>query len=596
MKLTSLITCGGVVGLLAMLVMKAGSVEQVLVVPKSVAVEPQVKLQTSVSKVNQWLRDHWAEKGVEPAGLADDLTVYRRLNLALFGRIPSLEEVTAFRSDRRSDRLERWLNRMLNDRAYGDYFGDRLVRMLTGIEEGLVFVFRRDRMRQWMSDSLLDDKPWSQITEECIAADGLWTSRPAANFLTATWVDDEGFDLNALAGRTVRSFLGQRIDCAQCHDHFFAEWTQGDFEGLAAFYGQTQLTFSGVIDRPQVEGYPAEYRIVDVGMIDELESREEGMEPVGRVVQPKVPFHEDWMSTEGSRRQQLSSWVTHPANRRFERAIANRTWGLMFGRAWYDPVDDLPDPPVDSEPLDLLDVLGQEYRRHDESLKSLIQIIALSDAFRLKSEVPGVDEEMYDRMDDAWAKFPLVRLRPEQMIGAMFQAGRVKTIDQQSNVFQRFARFFNENDFLKEYGDETEDELIQQSATIPQALLRMNGSFTQNLTKAGWYTSVGHLVDFSSDDTTLVQNCFLACLTRLPDAEEREWFISQLQQHRKLMDDEGQSDEPLNDVLSDGPVPPNRAQPDDANLEDADGYESRNQIASDLFWVLFNSPGFSWNR
>lgn len=575
MKLTSLITCGAVVGLLAMVVLKAGSVERISVLPKPVADQQQQKLQNSVSRVNQWLRDHWAEQGVEPAELADDLTVYRRLTLALFGRIPSLEEVTAFRSDRRSDRLERWLSRMLQDRDYGDYFGNRLVRMLTGIEEGLVFVFRRDRMNQWMSDSLIDDKPWSQITEECIAADGLWTSRPAANFLTAAWVDGEGFDLNALAGKTVRSFLGQRIDCAQCHDHFFAEWTQVDFEGLAAFYGQTQLTFSGVVDRPKVDGYAAEYRIVDAGMIEDMEAAEEGAEPVGRVVNATVPFHPEWMSTKGSRRQQLASWVTHTSNRRFERAIANRTWGLMFGRAWYDPVDDLPDPPEDGEQLDLLDILGQEYRRHDESLQSLIQVIALSDAFRLKSEVPDVEEGMYGRMDTAWARFPLVRLRPEQMIGAMFQAGRVKTIDQQSNVFQRFARFFNENDFLKEYGDETEDELIQQSATIPQALLRMNGSFTRDLTKVGLFSAVGQLVDFSSDDTTLVQNCFLACLTRLPDAQEREWFVRQLQERQKQTESESG---------------------DDASSEEDGKGASRNEIASDLFWVLFNSPGFSWNR
>lgn len=575
MKLTSLITCGAVVGLLAMVVLKAGSVERISSLPKPVAIESQQKIQKSVSRVNQWLRDHWAEQGVEPADLADDLTVYRRLNLALFGRIPSLEEVTAFRSDRRSDRLERWLSHMLQDRAYGDYFGNRLVRMLTGIEEGGFVVFRRDRMRQWMSDSLMDDKPWSQITQECIAADGLWTSRPAANFLTAAWVDGEGFDLNALAGRTVRSFLGQRIDCAQCHDHFFAEWTQDNFEGLAAFYGQTQLTFSGVVDREEAEGFPAEYRIVEVGMIDDMESTEEGQEPVGRVIDPQVPFHQEWISTEGSRRQQLASWVTHPSNRRFERAIANRTWGLMFGRAWFDPVDDLPNPPENGESLDLLDVLGQEYRRHDESLQSLIQIIALSDAFRLKSEVPEVDEDMYRQMDVAWARFPLVRLRPEQMIGAMFQAGRVKTIDQQSNVFQRFARFFNENDFLKEYGDETEDELIQQSATIPQALLRMNGSFTQDLTKAGLFSAVGQLVEFSADDTTLVQNCFLACLTRLPDAQERQWFARQLQEQRREM---------------------GGGLADDAIAKERVSEESRNEIASDLFWVLFNSPGFSWNR
>lgn len=559
-----------------MMVLKAGSIERIPGPPHPVESESREAIQNSVSRVNQWLREQWAEQEVEPADLADDLTVFRRMSLALFGRIPSLEEVTAFQQDRRSDRLERWLHQMLEDRAYGDYFGDRLVRMLTGIEEGLVFVFRRDRMREWMSDSLMADKPWSQITQECIAGDGLWTSRPSANFLTAAWVDGEGFDVNALAGRTVRSFLGQRIDCAQCHDHFFAEWTQKNFEGLAAFYGQTQLTFSGVVDRPELDGSPSEYRIIDVGMMDgEMMNEADDGKPAGRVVAPEVPFHPEWMSTEGSRRQQLATWVTHPNNRRFERAIANRTWGLMFGRAFFDPVDDLPNPPEENEALDLLDILGEEYRRHDESLKSLIQIIALSDAFRLESEVRGVDEDTFRRMDTVWAKFPLVRLRPEQMIGAMFQAGRVKTIDQQSNVFQRFARFFSEADFLKEYGDETEDELIQQSGTIPQALLRMNGRFTQDLTRPGLFSAVGQLVDFSPDDTTLVQNCFLACLTRLPEVQEREWFVNQLQEQR---------------------IKRNQSLSDDAIADERVTTETRNEITSDLFWVLFNSPGFSWNR
>lgn len=563
------------------MVLKAGSIEQIPRPAAPVNTQSQQQVSESVSRVNEWLREHWAESGVEPADLADDLTVFRRLSLALFGRIPSLEEVTAFRLDRRDDRLERWLNRMLQDRAYGDYFGDRMVRMLTGIEEGLVFVFRRDRMRNWMSDSLMADKPWSQITQECIAADGLWTSRPSANFLTAAWIDGEGFDVNMLAGRTVRSFLGQRIDCAQCHDHFFAEWTQQNFEGLAAFYGQTQLTFSGVVDRPQLDGFPAEYRIIDVGTMDDMKVDDETMaepeavKPPGRIIQPEVPFHPEWMATEGSRRQQLASWVVHSDNRRFERAIANRTWGLMFGRAWFDPVDDLPNPPLEGEPLDLLDILGEEYRRHDESLKSLIQIIALSDAFRLKSEAPKADGETFQKMDLVWAKFPLVRLRPEQMIGAMFQAGRVKTIDQQSNVFQRFARSTSEADFLKEYGDETEDELIQQSGTIPQALLRMNGSFTRDMTKAGLLTAVGQLVDFSPDDTTLVQNCFLACLTRMPDAQEREWFVNQLRDEQKERDQPAGQDSIANERVQ---------------------KETRNEITSDLFWVLFNSPGFSWNR
>jgi hypothetical protein len=38
-------------------------------------------------------------RGVHPATFADDLTVLRRLSLALFGTVPSLEDVRRFEAD-----------------------------------------------------------------------------------------------------------------------------------------------------------------------------------------------------------------------------------------------------------------------------------------------------------------------------------------------------------------------------------------------------------------------------------------------------------------------------------------------------------------
>lgn len=55
--------------------------------------------------------------------------------------------------------------------------------------------------------------PHGQSTRELIAAEGLWTDSPAANFITIARQDDETINVNKLAGRSVRTFLGQRIDC-----------------------------------------------------------------------------------------------------------------------------------------------------------------------------------------------------------------------------------------------------------------------------------------------------------------------------------------------------------------------------------------------
>ena len=176
-----------------------------------------------------------------------------------------------------------------------------------------------------------------------------------------------------------------------------------------------------------------------------------------------------------------------------------------------------------------------------------------------------------------WALFPLVRLRPEQMIGSMFQASGVRTIDQNSNLFIRLIRLTNENDFLTEYGDATDDELLQQSGTIPQALLRMNGRFTRKLTDTTPFTAAGQILKFSGDDEVVVQNSFLACLTRMPSSEEREYFVSLLR---------NQTPPTENDTS---------ANSEDASTENRQRV-SRKQTVKDLYWTLFNSPGFSWNR
>ena len=571
MRLITVLFAAVVVVLLLFMVSSAGNIDPPAFAPAKLAADQRID--QSVGRVNAWFRERWKTEDIDPAERADDLIVYRRLSLALHGTIPSLEEIRTFAADSSTDRIERWLIKMIEDERFADYFSERLARMLAGTEGGTFVIYRRDRMKDWLAEQIRNDRPWSEVTTELIASEGLWTDSPASNFVTAANIPDEGIDENKLAGKTVRAFLGQRIDCAQCHDHPFDTWKQGDFEGLAAFYGQARVTPGGVVDRTTEEGEPVVYEIIDPGEED------------GRVVEPRVPFHSDWLPETGTRREQLAAWVVHPENSRFERATANRIWGLMFGRAWHDPVDDLPHPEDNSDREDLLDVLGQEFRANGDSLKFLIRMIAESDIFRLKSDAVHVTDEQYLTMQREWAVFPVVRLRPEQVIGSMFQAGFVRTIDQKSNLFVRFARFTSENDFLKEYGDLGEDELLQQTGTIPQALLRMNGKFTRDLTQTDGFHAAGQILSYSQDDETLLQNCFLACLSRSPTDDERQVLIEYLE--TGVMPEEDTA--PEKDI-----------QLDDDSIVTVKGEQqqktSREQRVRDLYWILFNSPEFSWNH
>jgi hypothetical protein len=605
------------VGLLAGIAASTSRESQLPTLPQ----ETVLSVQTTAQAVDAQLQRRWKNLDLAPADAADELTVLRRLSLALYGTLPSLEEIRRFETDTAPHRLERWTAAMLEDNRFINFFAERLARAFVGVEGGQFIIFRRDRFSEWLRQQLREQRPYDAMVADMIAGDGVWTGKGEVNFITAAYANDE-FDRNKLTARTVRAFLGQRIDCAQCHDHPFDTWKQSEFEGLTAHFGQVDLTLvgvhdshghlfdlpadfvdrleSGTLDQPLrrvFRQHDAKLRpVVKIEALaqgqlwlihdapqdrpDELQPKylvrrtPDGLQVSGaggeyivedreslesRIVDPAVPFHPEWAGTDGSRRERLARWLTHPENRRFERAIANRVWGLMFGRPYLTdrPVDDLPSPEREesAESTRVLDLLGEDFRAHNCDLRRLIQVIAATRAFRLESRA-DVDESQIPSMEEYWAIFPLVRLRPEQVIGSMLQASSVKTIDQNSHIFVRFLRLVREGDFVREFGDPGENELEDRAGTIPQALLRMNGELARELSSENPFTAPARIARFSSTPEMVVENCFLACLTRRPTSAERDHFVQQLS----------------------------------GNGERSEG------VIEDLFWTLYNSPEFSWNH
>ena len=534
---------------------------------KGVATEasarPTADIDESIQKVNTFFARRWAGENLQPAKHADELTLLRRISLALMGTVPSLEEIRAFEQDSGSDRLQRWTARFLHDQRFFDYFAERLARSFVGVEGGQFIVYRRDRFLNWLSLQLESNRPYPELVREMIAGDGLWTDEPEVNFVMAGYDDGEGFNSNKLAGRAVRAFLGQRIDCAQCHDHPFDHWKQNEFAGLAAHFGQLKLSPVGVREDRDLK-----FEVEDRNTLEK------------KVVEPAVPFGEKWEPTEGTRRERLAAWVTHPDNRRLERAIVNRVWGLLFGRSWIEPVDDLPDPPGDviagpnvegakhpktlkAGEQDLLDVLGADFREHGYDLRRLIEVILASKPYLLESKSEVEDSQRLDRMKEHFAIFPLTRLRPEQIIGSLLQSSSLTTIDQNSHLISRFIKLTRSNDFVKEYGDLGENELEDRAGTIPQALLRMNGNLINETIDAKPFTASGRIAGMAKDDRQCLELCFLVCLTRRPTEAELTDLLPLLSDKR-----------------------PNGK----------DNFVSRGNRVEDIYWILFNSPEFAWNH
>lgn len=501
----------------------------------------------ALARLNGEFHQHWQAKGLEVAPRADDLAIARRLSLALVGTVPSLEEIRALERIAPEHRVEWWTSHLLEDRRHADYWSERLARAYVGNDMGPFLVFRRRRFTMWLSDRLHENAPYDQIVQKLLSEEGIWTGKPAANFVTAASDpnNDNQPDPVRLAGRTARAFLGMRIDCLECHDDRLGTillgspenihgGTQADFHQLAAFFGQARVSLVGVQEGSKP--YRTKY------LNEESE----------RVVHPDVPFADELLDGHGKRREQLARWVTHPQNKAFARATVNRVWALMFGKPLVEPIDDI--PLVGRYPPGM-QLLADDFVASGFDLARLIRLIAASDVFQRDSRA---DFEIGDAHEAAWAVFPLSRLRPEQMAGSLVQAASLTTIDGQAHILQQIVKFGQTNDFVQRYGDLGEDEFSDRGSTIPQRLLMMNGNLVKERTEPNPIMNASsRIATLTRQPEKQVEAAYLAILTRRPTPDELAHFVARL-----------------------------------ADRED----QSRAQAIEDLYWVLLNSTEFSWNH
>jgi hypothetical protein len=500
--------------------------------------------QATLQKVNAAFRDDWKKLGIAPAHPADDLTVARRVSLALTGTVPSLEEIRMFEGQKMPDRIAWWTLGLLRDRRYSDHMAERLARAYVGVADGPFLIYRRRRFASWLSDQLYDNRPYDAMVRDLLASDGLWTDQPATNFITATVKpdSDEGVDETLVTARVYRAFLGIRVDCAECHDHPFDRWTQEDFHRLAAFFGRTAPSFTGVREERKREPYEWEHHATHEKRTDE----------------PAVPFAKELLPDQpkNNSRKRLAAWVTHQDNPAFSRATVNRIWALLVGKPLIEPVDNIP---LDKPRPPALDILAADFSAHGFDLKRLIQLITAAEVFRLDSR--DREEWTDDEAEAAlasWAVFPMTRLRPDQVSSSIVQASSVQTLDYNTHVVFRVVRLIQQGQFVERYGDVGEDELGFRAGTIPQRLLMLNGELVKERTEDNIVSNAStQIAALAPDDKLAVEAAFLGCFTRRPTVEESEHFT--------------------------------------ARLREAKG-NGRRRAMEDIYATLFNATEFSWNH
>ena len=212
-----------------------------------------------LNPIDRYVYARLAADKLRPSPRADRQTLARRVTYDLTGLSPTPEQTDAFVRDGSPDAYERFVDRLLASRLYGEHWGRHWLDVTrfgesTGYEVNHV-IDNAWPFRDYVIRSLNEDKPFDRFVIEHLAGDALGRGDPAVEvgltFLVCGPVDIVGNADAAQAAQiradtvdemvraTGEAFLGLTIGCARCHDHKFDPISQQDYYRLSA-------TFAGV--------------------------------------------------------------------------------------------------------------------------------------------------------------------------------------------------------------------------------------------------------------------------------------------------------------------------------------------------------------
>lgn len=479
--------------------------------------------------------------GLYPSDLCSDAEFLRRSKLDAIGVLPTASEVRAFLADSSPDKRKRWVDQVLEDPAYADYWANKWADLLRPNPDrvGVKSVFTLD---SWLRQSFRENKPFDQFVREILVAEGSnHREGPAVIYRDRR----EPAELTTMFSQL---FLGTRMECAKCHHHPNEKWGQEDFYQLAAYFGPVKQKGAGL--SPPISAGRESFYYAPGGAV---------RHPVtGAVMTPKPPDG-DPVSADAAidPRASLAEWLTGPSNPFFAKASVNRVWAAFFGRGLVEPVDDfrISNPCVNPE---LLQGLAEDFVQHRYDLKHLMRTLMTSRVYQLSSTpVPRnlADTRQFSR---AYRR----RLPAEVLLDAVNDATGIPDTFSAMPVGTRAMQAWSykiDSHFLDAFGrpNSSSDCPCERDLqlSVVQSLHLMNSKSLQSKLS----NAQGRAHQLASSSLTpeeIVEELYLSTVNRLPDDAERSTAVAAFH---------------------------------------ANG-ATRQSATEDVFWALLNSPEFVFNH
>ncbi|MBL9179396.1 MAG: DUF1549 domain-containing protein [Verrucomicrobiaceae bacterium] len=391
-------------------------------------------LKATAARIDELVNARLSQEKITPNKPVSDEVFVRRVHLDIIGRIPTLRETTEFLQSSDADKRSKLIDSLLASEGYAQHFFNYwadILRMKSNVVGGAQSLPAYYGYANWLKSSLRENKPYDQMVRDVITASGKSYENGAIGF----YIRDYNMPLDNMAV-TTQIFLGTSMVCAQCHNHPFDKWTQMEYYQMAAHtYGMTgtnnltnpllsQAIYGGTTrgKNSRRDGAAAKFNLPegverrDIGramseilrplryntVIDESSRRglrlpHDYQYPDARPkqqIEPVIPaaFSKDGKIVGEGRQPSAAyaAWMTSRENPRFTTVIANRLWKKLMGRGLIEPVDEITDSTVPSNPR-LMSFLEETLKSFDYDMKMFLRVVLNSHAYQREAHTKDVE-------------------------------------------------------------------------------------------------------------------------------------------------------------------------------------------------------------
>jgi hypothetical protein len=605
-----------------------------------------------------------------PSELSSDSEFLRRVTLDTIGSLPTPEQVRAFLADKSKDKREKKIDELLAHPRHAALWATKFCDITGNNTDSLETPPQRrpylsQMWHDWFRKRIAENMPYDQIVKGVLTATSR-EGRTPEDYIKAIeaideaqeksektkyaeretldlfWRKQQRVTIDQWGEKTAVAFLGVRLECAQCHKHPFDRWTQADYRSYANVFAPVAFAIS-----PEAVKV---FRDANVARSKKTKERQTQarMKGKGKVVvnMPLSPVREVFV---GKNKQQqplkhpetgkvlparalggpeidvkpgddprvaLFEWMRKPDNPFFARSIANRVWGHYLGVGIVHPVDDfsLANPPSNAK---LLDLLASDFVKGNYNLRALEKSILMSRTYQLSAaanETNRLDKNNFSR---AYVRPLMAEVVVDMLNDALgtteqWGPGEAPAGGRAIEVGASRVRNPSVMHVFRVFGRATRTSACDCDRALepglPQKLYLMADPALQVKLRQP-KSRLRELLENKKDDLEVLEELFLATLSRGPTAREKAAFIayrdSKIPDPTKTASAVKEETPPVVKKGKAPQQPPKKGKvaqqpPKKGQAPPAKGGKgsmgSRGEVFVDTLWALINTTEFIFNH